>query len=609
MSRCFPFPPPGYEKKTRTDDADLLTKEKQKEKRHKKDKRDEDKREGKEKKDKDRSKEKRREKKDQKEKHRDKKKDRDKDKNRSLDEKRIEGQPEGFNGEKLGQNSQSAEKINDAKFVQELGRRIRNGKREVGNQMVEKLAGTDQRRAEGMGRLLEDSGNWAEGKEKNKDKRGDDSQADGQRNRNEERSKGNAMVQNFIRVDQRSVEGMARPMEKDVEKRLEEKEKNRYGGVGDKFVQELGRRIRDDEKETGNQMVEKFTGTDQRRAEGMCRLLEKGISNCVEGREKNKDKRGDNRRASEQRNKDEERGMGNTVVQEFTTMDQKRVQGMVKSMEKDVEKRMEGKEKNKDKEGGEKQRDKHKDRDRDKKSKGKDKDKDRDREKKKEKEKVKEKSDHINKEGDKLRERGAKAPIDAVNMKPSQLPKHSDNSATTKGNLGKRKNFEMNGFLHDNDVRPTKLPRPASSTHPFTENGRTFEQCSTGIQFASNRQVTANNCKLDNKNHKVNGVIEAQSSSVDSTRPAFTTVQANVNAPSTKPPHPDFKYLSQILSVPKMEECPDFDDQEWLFSCDNIQSKKTKAGSTRVSETSQVWAEALQIELADICALPYVIPY
>lgn len=26
MSRCFPFPPPGYEKKTTLDDTDLLTK-------------------------------------------------------------------------------------------------------------------------------------------------------------------------------------------------------------------------------------------------------------------------------------------------------------------------------------------------------------------------------------------------------------------------------------------------------------------------------------------------------------------------------------------------------------------------------------------------------
>jgi hypothetical protein len=26
MSRCFPFPPPGYEKKARSDDFDLLKK-------------------------------------------------------------------------------------------------------------------------------------------------------------------------------------------------------------------------------------------------------------------------------------------------------------------------------------------------------------------------------------------------------------------------------------------------------------------------------------------------------------------------------------------------------------------------------------------------------
>lgn len=26
MSRCFPFPPPGYEKKSRAEDADLLKK-------------------------------------------------------------------------------------------------------------------------------------------------------------------------------------------------------------------------------------------------------------------------------------------------------------------------------------------------------------------------------------------------------------------------------------------------------------------------------------------------------------------------------------------------------------------------------------------------------
>lgn len=63
MSRCFPFPPPGYEKKIRTDEADPLVKDKYKEKKHKKDK---EKREGKEKKSKDRSKDKQKERKEKK---------------------------------------------------------------------------------------------------------------------------------------------------------------------------------------------------------------------------------------------------------------------------------------------------------------------------------------------------------------------------------------------------------------------------------------------------------------------------------------------------------------------------------------------------------------
>ncbi|KAF8388457.1 hypothetical protein HHK36_027129 [Tetracentron sinense] len=579
--------------------------EKQKEEKLKKEKRDKEKKAGKEKKDQDRSKEKHREKKDRKEKHKDKKdKDRDKDKNRTSDQKRIEGQPEGYNGEKLGHNNQRVAETKDSKFVQELDRRIRNDQREMGNQMVENFAGTDQRRAEDMGRLLgKDSDNWSEGKEKSKDKRGNDRKEDGQRNRDEERGQRNAVVQNFIGVGQRRVKGTAKPMEKDAEKSMEKNEKNKDNEVGDKFVQELGRRIRDDGRETGNRMVEKFIGTDQRRAEGMGRLLEKSIGIWTEGGEKNKDKGGNDKRADGQRNKDGERGMGNEMVQNIIGMDQNRVEGMVKTMEKDAGKRLERKEKSKDKEGG----NKHKDRDREKKSKGKD--KNRDKEKKKEKEKVKEKGEHNNKAHDKVRQIGEKDPIDALNIKSSQLPEVSEKSAATKDNLAKRKGFEINGFLNDNDARPNKLPRSVSSTHLLTKNGRTLEPCQTAIQFSSNLQGTANNHKLNNKENKVNGVIEVHPS-FGSTRPSFTTVQANENGEaSAKPPHPDSKYLSQILSVPKTEESADYDDNEWLFSCDNIQSKKPKAVFTGVDETPQVWAEALQMASADVCALPYVIPY
>ncbi|XP_010274072.1 PREDICTED: DEAD-box ATP-dependent RNA helicase 42-like [Nelumbo nucifera] len=482
MSRCFPFPPPGYGKKARTDDADILTKEKLKEKKHKKEKKDKEKKEGKEKKNKEKSKDKHREKKDRKEKHKDKKdKEKDKDKHKTFGDKRNEGRPEGHNAETLGQNIQCAEEIKDSKFVQELGRRIR----------------------------YEDKG-------------------------------------------------------------------------------------------TGNQMVENFTGTDHRKAEFMCRLVEKGMENSVQGKENNKDKKSDDRRADGQRNKDEEKGMGNAMLQSSTKMDQRTAEKTARPMEKDTEKRMEGKEKNKDKEN--RRKDKHKEKDREKKGKGKDKNRD------KEKEKVKEKSEL--REQDKYRESSKKDPVDTPNVKTFHLPKDNEKSAATDGNLKKRKRFEMNGFLHDNEIRPNKLPRPSSSSHPFPENGRKLETCQTAIQFTSDRQGAANNHKVDDKEHKVNGIIQDQPSSAFSAKLSFTTVKANGNGEaSTKPSHPDFKYLSQILTVPKMEEWSDFDDQEWLFSSDNLRLEKPKQQSSGVDEITQVWAEALRIESADVCALPYVIPY
>ncbi|VFQ64630.1 unnamed protein product [Cuscuta campestris] len=77
---------------------------------------------------------------------------------------------------------------------------------------------------------------------------------------------------------------------------------------------------------------------------------------------------------------------------------------------------------------------------------------------------------------------------------------------------------------------------------------------------------------------------------------------------SKKSPHPDTKYLSQILTVPKIEElidCDD-DDNEWLFGTKKPSVRKPGVGP---NEELQVWSEARHLESADIYALPYVIPY
>ncbi|KAJ4954302.1 hypothetical protein NE237_011085 [Protea cynaroides] len=564
MSRCFPFPPPGYEKKARSDEADILAKEKHKEKKHKKEKKDKEKKEKK-----DKEKKEKKDKKDRKEKQKDKKndKDRDKDKDKTSDEKRIEGRPEGYKGEKIDQNSKGAEEIKDSKFVQDLGRkRVRDAAKGTGVQMLENFAGTKQRKAEGMARVVENDvdNNTPEGKEKYK-----------------------------VGADQRRAEvGMVRVVEKDVSNRVEGKEKNK-DGMGRQRAENMARVVGNVVNLVGGKGKNK-DGMDQQRADGMARVVENAV-NWAEGKEKNEEKKNDDRKADVQRNRDEE-SVGHAKVRNFIRVDQQRVEGMVRPMEKDAEKRLERKEKKKNKEGSDKKRDKHKEKDREKKSKGKDEDKSKEKYKEKEEEKIY----YKNKEQDKLKER-SKDPINTLNTKTSTLnfSRESSKSSDTDGNLRKRKDIEMNGFLHGSDIRPNKLSRSASSSPLLTENGKKVEPCQPAIQFTSEKQGQPNNLKAEYEEHKVNGIIEAQRGSVRSTK-TLPTAQAIENGEtSTKRPHPDLKYLSEILSVPKMEEWSDFDDQEWLFSSDSLQLKKPNVGSSVVEEIPQVWAEALRIESAD----------
>ncbi|KAK1593031.1 hypothetical protein Q3G72_034792 [Acer saccharum] len=555
MSRCFPFPPPGYEKKARSDEADLLKKEKQREKKPKKEKKDKEKRESKEKKEKDRSDEKHREKKEKKEKHRDKKekkdKDKDKDKSSNPDEKRFPGNSEGPDG---GKSS------NEKKFP---GKYDTHGEEKVIQ------------------------------KEKEKDK------------------------------DRNSMSGKKKFAGQFSGHSGEKLSQNSYraGDIKDsKVMQDSGRRIRDEDRETGNQLVEKFSARDTKRDEGMVRLVAKATGTLDEGKEKRKDKKGVDRKLDVQSVKDEARFSGNTAVQNPAGMVQTRVEGMLRPLEKDVESKTLGKEKTKEKEGDDKHEDKRKDKNREKKAQGKD--KDRDKEKKKE-EKVKMKSEHKNSEKDTLKGNKKDDLIGTHNKKTLHPPVDSDKGMIEQ-NVRKRKDFETNGFVHVDDIKPNKLPRLTSSSQPLKENnkcpeftssshsltgnGRIVEPCQTSALVTADRQGAADSIKANNKEHKVNGIIASQALSVSAAKP--TTAQTDLIAEvSSKPPHPDSKYLSQVLSVPKMEEWLDFDDQEWLFHNADSQSQKHRVGCSGEDETPQVWAEAMPIESADVCALPYVIPY
>lgn len=102
----------------------------------------------------------------------------------------------------------------------------------------------------------------------------------------------------------------------------------------------------------------------------------------------------------------------------------------------------------------------------------------------------------------------------------------------------------------------------------------------------------------------MNGISEAKPSSAGLMHSvaAETDITSKVRAS----PHPDFVYLEQLYSIPKADEYPEYDDQDWLLRSHHSQKSKSKLDA---SEIPQVWSEAMRIESVDVVALPYVVPF
>ncbi|KAE8732463.1 Electron transport complex protein rnfC, putative isoform 3 [Hibiscus syriacus] len=552
MSRCFPFPPPGYEKKASADDVDFLKKEKQKEKKHKKEKKEKEKGENEEKKE-DRSDGKHKDKKDKKEKNKDKKKekDRDKEKDKSNNsEKKFPAHPEVQNGENTADEKKLPGKSKGHSWEKHIP------------------------------------------KEKGRDK-------DRSSFSSEKKLGGQFSGYNGEKVSQNSH--LAEEFE------------------DAKFVQELGRRVRDEGAGAGNRSVEKFMGTEPKRDEGMVGLVAKTATAFIEEKEKNE--RSDDMKLDVPGIRNERRPGGNGMVQNIAGAVNARLEVVPIRVESNTERRDEWKEKTKEKGSDGKTRDKRKDKDREKEGHGKDKDRDKEEKKrrKEEKAKAKAKAEHRNLESDNLKGSNKDVPVGTNNLKASDSSKEGNEGGVVEENFRKRKDCRKNGFFHVNNVKPNKLLKTTSSL--LTDNGRTLEPCQAPIPLASNSHRAETDLMVDAKEHKLNGTNEAQlsyissptkqlSSTVSPTKHILASAQASqVDVVSTRTPHPDSKYLSQVLSVPGMEEWLDFDDQSWLFHSNEYQSKKPKVGFSHIDEAQQVWAEALQLGSADVCALPYVIPY
>lgn len=169
--------------------------------------------------------------------------------------------------------------------------------------------------------------------------------------------------------------------------------------------------------------------------------------------------------------------------------------------------------------------------------------------------------------------------------------------------------------------------------HQSTENGRKLEASS---KSSSDRHAVPNNVQLGHHDRLNNGIIESKKPSPSKPNPfGINKFSDQIVVPpktpnpdfssgnetfrmakkkdhsteaSKRPPHPDSKYLSQILTVPTVGDWSKDDDQEWLFSKKGPPNKP-ESEPVGVTEELQVWSEAVHIESADVCALPYVIPY
>ncbi|XP_033146913.1 glutamic acid-rich protein [Brassica rapa] len=441
MSRCFPFPPPGYEKKISTDEADSLIKEKQKkEKKHKK-----------EKKDKETSKDKHKERKEKKEKHKDRKdKYRNKEKSRTSEDRKAAGVlPNTQDGEKLVRDNSQSNGNGESKFIQDLARRIRDEEEATESQSVGKIRNDDERRI---------NKNFAmERRPENV------SSCSGQKG---------------------TEEVMFKPLEKkDQAKKMELQEKNhRRGSV---IVADMPL----DSKKT----EPKYT--------------------------------------THRGSKEEETEALNKI----------------------------GQGKPKDVEGGPKLKERH---------------------------------------------------VDTSNFRRQEdLSRDSIKNLSSEGILGKRKDLETNGFLHENGSRPNKMLRPVASPVSSVENGRKLGECQTPLKPVTELQGTL--CNPEAKEHRVNGFIKSQE---PKSHPSISSVKAKENgeASAKKRPHSDLKYLDQILNVPERDEVDETEEQEWLFGQSGVKvlkKPKTDSTTTGLDETLQVWNQALSIESADIVALPYVVPF
>lgn len=521
MSRCFPFPPPGYDLKARPDDVNLIIKDKQKHKKHK-EKKDKDKKERKENKEKERSVDKHKDDKKRKRKEHREKKDKNKDEQ---------------NGEKKNAGSlvNPVDGIHDKRAVVELANRVRSNDGATGNHMVQKITVVEKEKVNLLGKVLENGNGMlaANVQSLTIDSRrlgnglfkveGSPCQMDTVEKRKEGKET-NGHRNNAVEGDGSKNEDKNNNM-KAEDKKKKEKTKKEMGFSKEKFTK----------KETSDRNILDFHSNQD--CQGKLPKL-KELNGFLHANGVRSDNMSRPVIVSHQAG---EIGSGVRPSQNTINL------GVGRSVIAD---------------------------------------------------------EKVN-----VKLSSPQSVIDNVrNIGPRQTADNAKNNRVVSNGVITPHIIHMERKMEPCQINNSvavvkKIVNPSAdgkfpSSHSFVENG---------VKMAMQAPDVVHKM-MHNKELRMNKSLEGKNNS-SLMLPSASLKQKEKVATTMKPPHPDLKYLSKILTVPELVKWPQCDDQEWLFGREDSQTKRPKLASPEIQSTKEVWSEAVILESTGAIALPYVIPY
>ncbi|XP_066352009.1 uncharacterized protein [Miscanthus floridulus] len=162
-----------------------------------------------------------------------------------------------------------------------------------------------------------------------------------------------------------------------------------------------------------------------------------------------------------------------------------------------------------------------------------------------------------------------------------------------------------NSSPHEHSMRTSKLPMTSLSSLTCVD-----EKISQHPQWITHQSSTelagVNTCDLGQHEcrHSYNNGITGSRYSEEQ-MPSVSSSGYESNKGYLKQPHPDTKYLSQVHCIPSTQDFSEYIDQDWLFSVDHV---RWKTVTLEAVESRQVWSDAQLIDTADVIAMPYVVP-